>query len=124
MARIVWQQQELKKLLRSYLDQQNAAAARLRGGLPADPRKSPPIALPPAPDGGVVGRVDNVQLGLGGFAGLTLVATLRVARWDRSVKPLPSLVVEMRGRSFKGAICLVIGCSCPSGTTRIGRCVN
>jgi hypothetical protein len=104
MARIVWRQQALKKLLRGYLDQQNAAAARLRGALPADPRKSPPIALAPAPDGGVVGRVDNLQLRLGGLAGLTLIATVRVARWDRSVTPLPSLVVEMRGRSFKGAI--------------------
>ena len=87
------------------VEAENVAAATLRAALPADPLQSPPPALAPAPDGGIVGRVDDLRFRLSWrMLGPVLIATLTIGRWEQDGTPLPKLVVEMRGGYLKGVL--------------------
>jgi hypothetical protein len=87
------------------INEQNLAAAKLRIALPRDPRKSPPPAVTPGPDGGAVGRIDDLSFQVSWrIRGAILVATAHIARWDRDWSPLPPVVVEMRGGFLSGVI--------------------
>jgi hypothetical protein len=94
-----------RRTLKKYLEDQNAAAAELRKALPKDPLDIPPLEWGRDPDGGPVGRIENVEFRLAGVQWHSLRATLTIARWTPTGKPKPNVVVEMRGARFtRGAL--------------------
>jgi hypothetical protein len=98
-------QQTILRSIRKFIDAQNATNASLRDALPIDPRESPPLAVAPAPDGGVVGRLYDVRLCLRRrFLGPVLTATLQIERWDPEGKPDPNIAAEMCGGFIEGMI--------------------